>query len=216
MKFDTLIQCTVIFAASFLQIEPAIAKECLADRDTNQAYQVGKNTSWAISIQQASKTFQDWIWRGDTFRCNSVSGVAAPCTYTWTKSRSNGYTVSGCAALEANNIPVIGGALDLIHLDASYGRTVTNTESTGWSQQVPGGKYATFVEVVVRRWTQGVFQGMDQNTGQKCSIDDSGTGSYWIPGHYYDWNGSARYCNWTANEAINGTDSAYGMVWIHN
>ncbi|MCA8106190.1 MULTISPECIES: hypothetical protein [Burkholderia] len=215
MKSKSLFNSAIAGVVCLFQVGHAVAgTTCLLDSQTKQANLVGNSSSWSIPIQQATNTWQDWIWRGDTFLCNGVRNVAAPCTYTWTKTRSNGYTVSGSASLNPESIPIVGGILNLLHVDASYGRTVTNTESTGWSQQVPAGKYATFVEVVVRRWKQGVFQGAYQITSKRCTIDEIGDGHFaW--GHVYSWNGSARYGNWTANQAVNGSNSAYGMVWIH-
>lgn len=174
------------------------AEECLMDWYTKMAYLVGKSDSWAIADTQASNTWDDWIWRGDVFYCNPAGGQ---CDYSWKKSNTQSYTWAVGGKIGLGNIPFIGKTIGSFELNGTYSKTSSYTEEFGWSQKINQGYYAQPVQVVVRRWKRGHFQGADISTGRGCNGGD---------GTWYYWKGDATYGQWEANIE----QSRYGMYHI--
>lgn len=208
MKFKKNVFAFLLMTMIFLVgANSAFATACFRDDYTNNAPALGDGDSWAIGIQQASNTWDDWIWRGPIFRC-STSGTNN-CTYAWGETKTTGYSWSVGASLDGGaGIPIVGSVLSLLHIDGRYGRDQSYSTNFTWSVNVQPGYYAQPIQVVVRRWKSGVFQGMQVNTGRKCVW---GGGPDVHDGHWYDWDGSRRYGHWEANVE----ESRYATYYVH-
>jgi len=209
----------VALSGLFVSLLPAIGNSanviCIANSQTNQAFQVIDNNSVPIPVTQAANTWDDWTWRGPEFYCTATGSDL--CTYTWGKSQTIGYDFSvGGGFGDLGNIKLLGGTiLSLFGLEGSYGYNRSWTETFTWSQQISGGYFAQPVMVVRRRWTSGVFKGTYYKTNSACSHGD-GTGGNWnldngTPGFFYWWNPNATFGSWTGNLAV----TKFGMYYVH-
>jgi hypothetical protein len=187
----------LVLAASTLPLAHA-GDACFTSGESNNfASQLGDRTSWGIATQQARNPWDDWIWRGPEFYCNSAG---KDCVYNWTQSNSKAYQWSAGVDMKLDNLPIIGSALNMFNVKGQYQYTSTYMESFGWSQTISPGQRAQPVQVVVRRWKSGYFQGgwwkVDNGSCHKAS-PIAGNGA--IRGNRYWWDGKMRYGSWSAN-----------------
>jgi hypothetical protein len=150
------------------------------------------DTTWAQGTQRAANTWQDWVWRGDTFRCpTNVPG----CSYAWGQTKTSGWSWSVGVSV---NIPNAGS------ITPNYGRNGSTTTSFTFTVNLKPGQFAQPVQVVQRQWRQGIFVGAFRSTGYLCDGRHPGIYSYW-------WDGEYRWGNWSLNERV----SDYGTynVW---
>lgn len=198
---------TVILSlVSLFTVNQSFADSCMRDDFTKNAARIGDNDSWAISKTQAGNTWEDWIWRGPVFRCPSTGTVS--CAYAWNETKTTGYSWGVGTTIDLKGLPIIGGALSLVHVNANYSRTQSFSTSFTWTVNVQPGYYAQPIQVVVRRWVSGDFQGMQVNTGRKCVW---GGGPDVHDGHWYTWDGSLRYGSWETNRE----ESRYATYYVH-
>lgn len=184
----------------------AIAATCELDYVTKQQFMVGTPDSKAVSRTQNRNTWQDWIWRGDIFRCNASGGNK--CTYAWGRSNTKGYSWELGGGLDPKGVPMIKGWLNLLAVNGTYGQTKSWTESFTWSQTFDGGVFVQPVQVVERRWIAGDFQGVLWRTNSRCSrLDWGGVGWSNQPGTYYWWEDGYRWGKWDTN----AEQKRYGM-----
>lgn len=187
MKTKSVAHKLLLLAVATAFAGSASANECLMDWFTHEAPIVGKSDSWAIATSQAKNTWDDWIWRGPTFYCNPAGG---DCTYSWSQSNTKGYSWAVGGKVGVGSIPIVGKIVGSFELNGTYTRSTSWTETFGWTQTIRRGQHAQPVQVVVRRWKQGYFQGADRLiAGSNCS--DGGS--------WYYWDGNARYGSWSAN-----------------
>lgn len=193
IAITTLMSVTSAFAGS---------TECIANFRTNKAFQVGDSSdSKAIQKQAAAKPWEDFIWRGPIKLCNATTGNK--CTYSWTQSKTSGYTWEAGGGIDPGKIPVVGGLLSLLSINGSYGRNKSWTESFGWSQTFDGNNYVQPVQVVQRRWIAGDFKGTFWSTGNSCSkLEWSGTAWTNYSGLKYWWEDGYRWGNWSTNAEV--------------
>ncbi len=187
-----------VLAAGTLPLAHA-GDACFTKSESNNfANQLGDRTSWGIATQQASNTWDDWIWRGPAFYCNPAGG---DCSYNWTQSNTKSYQWSAGVDMKLDNLPIIGSTLNMFNLKGQYQYTSTYTEIFGWTQTIRRGQNAQPVQVVVRRWKRGYFQGgwWKVNDGA-CSIHyGTGRSPTVTPGNRYWWDGNIHYGDWSAN-----------------
>jgi hypothetical protein len=193
---------SIFFAALagtlLLQSGAALADICIAkSKSNNFASALGDDSSWAIERTQATRTYDDWVWRGpEFFRCPK-QGVNF-CTDSYGKSHQVGYEWAVGGSLNFGGIPIVGGALKLVGPTGSYTRINYWTET--WNRSISlQPRYASRpIQVVVRRWVGGNFRGMHVNTGRRCSF---GKGSN-EEGAMYRWDGNRTFGNWSANKQV--------------
>ncbi|PPU90166.1 hypothetical protein [Xanthomonas albilineans] len=201
----------VLPAATTLQIAHA-GDACFPSNDGNRGFVnlLGDRTSWGITAMQARNTWDDWIWRGPSFYCNP-KGLR--CNYTWTKANTSGYQWAIGVDLDVSKIPVVGDFLGMFNIKGQYQKQKSYTETFGWSQWLKPGSTAQPVQVVVRRWKAGYFQGgwWRVNGGSCEIIRHLGRIAYSEPGNRYWWDGTASYGNWNAEVE----ESRYAMynIW---
>ncbi|WP_052688189.1 hypothetical protein [Xanthomonas sp. MUS 060] len=187
-----------VLAATPLQIAHA-GDACFPSNDGNGGFvsMLGDSTSWGIPTSQASNTWDDWIWRGPSFYCNP-RGLT--CTYSWTKSNTSGYQWSVGVDMNLGAIPVIGTFLGMFNIRGEYQKQKSYTETFGWTQMMQPGTTAQPVQVVVRRWKGGDFQGgWWRVDGGSCTIRYRvGRAVYTKPGNRYWWDGTVHYGSWNA------------------
>ena len=166
---------------------------CLDDGVTDNAFAVGSaHDSPAVAKQQASNTWNDWVWRGPKYFCTATGTLT--CTYHWLYSHQEGYEWAAGLSISGGGVPIIGGILKAFDASGSYTRINYWTETFGWDQEIARHYFAQPVQVVVRRWTSGDFKGVNYNTGNYCRMKAD-----YADGHKYWWNPNGRFGYWGAN-----------------
>ncbi|WP_052688140.1 hypothetical protein [Xanthomonas sp. MUS 060] len=200
----------VLPATTALQIAHA-GDACFPSNDGKGGFVnlLGDHTSWGIPTIQARNTWDDWIWRGPSFYCNP-KGLA--CTYIWTQANTSGYQWSVGVNLDVSKIPVVGDFLGMFNINGQYQQNKSYTETFGWSQIIEPGLNAQPVQVVVRRWKTGYFQGgwWRVNGGSCQIIHHLGKLVSYEDGNRYWWDGTARYGTWNADVE----ERRYAMYYI--
>lgn len=154
---------------------------------------------------QASKTWDDWVWRGkNDGTVQFCSSNSKGCSFTWGKSKSTsyaytiGWSVGGGFGLSK-------GALSAT-VSGQYQRqktwTKTQSENFDMRTEMKPGQWAQPVIVAVRRWKQGHFFG-----GHFCDVV-SRSNKY---AYTYDW-ANKKYGSWSGNEYQWG----YKMIQVVN
>lgn len=178
------------------------ADECLYPR--NEPLVLGDGSKKLI-YQQAKNTWDDWIWRGDIYKCQST-GVQR-CDYQWSKAVANAYAWNVGGTLNLDKLPVIGKYLPG-SINAGYTKTKTITTTFGWNVSLEPGYSAQPIQVVTRRWMRGVYKGVYVQTGEKCY----GTKIKYVfnPSRtsVYRWDANRIGTSWTSNVA-QGTYATY-------
>ncbi|MEB3755171.1 hypothetical protein [Acinetobacter sp. MD2(2019)] len=208
LRKTTLISFTI---CSVLFSHVASATTCISDTKSQNAARLGDKDSWALGKTQANKTWDDWIWRGPIFKCTNTGTIS--CSYAWNETKTTGYSWGVGTSLDMpKGLPIIGDYLSLIHFNAKYDRQQSFSTSFTWTVNIQPGYYAQPIQVVVRRWVSGDFQGMQVATGKECSYDVlNGRELRHIRGHEYYWDGSIRYGHWQTNKE----ESRYATYYIH-
>ncbi|MFC8672545.1 hypothetical protein ACFUEN_07710 [Streptomyces griseorubiginosus] len=192
---------TPFLALMLIAANPASAlpnSYCMADDYSDQAQYVpmndGSMQTRSIGINSASNTWDDWIWRGDLRVC---SRSAQSCTLSWNieKSSSSGWAAGATATLGNASSPSKKWYNFVLGLIPNYSKSTSITTNFDWSTTIRPGQTAQPVQVVVRRWTQGQYQGAYVKGGA-CTL---GLGN---AGHQYTWNGNLKWGHWTANERV--------------
>ena len=145
------------------------------------------DTTWAKPQSQAGNTWQDWVWRGPTFRCPPN---APSCSYSWQESKTSGWQWSVGVSV-SNPVPWLNQVLASI--TPSYGRNGSTTTSFTFGTNLSPGQYAQPIQVVERRWTQGTFVGAFRTDHSGC---EHGSERYW-------WDGNYQWGHWEANLRVN-------------
>ncbi|WP_018609306.1 hypothetical protein [Uliginosibacterium gangwonense] len=211
MKYSNIVKTCVLTLSLVLSAWSAQADECVPYHAT-RASAFGKNDSGAYIQQQANNTWDDWVWRGPSFFCNSGGGGGGTCTYAWTQAKTTGYQWTVGISVDLKNIPVLGSGFKWLSylapfgVNGSYSQSRSYTETFGWTQVINQGYYAQPVQVIRRRWVSGNYRGMDVDTGRYCSttIDSSGDG------HMYRWDGNRSFGYWSGNIEV----TRFGMYHI--
>ncbi|MET8976435.1 hypothetical protein ABZX85_12545 [Streptomyces sp. NPDC004539] len=194
-------------------VASASSQECLGNSSTPANADIAGNWSTdhqtrSVAVQQARKTWQDWVWRGDlnhlTYQC---PWNVPSCTYAWSKSKTTGWKYSVGLSLK---VPaVFSKALsELASITPNYERSGSTTTSYTWQITMRPGQFAAPIQVVERRWTQGVYVGVYHSTGRSCLPSPTDVTA---KPHFYDWYPNERWGSWTSNIAV----SDYGTyhVW---
>ncbi|MFF7265484.1 hypothetical protein ACFZCL_35100 [Streptomyces sp. NPDC008159] len=153
------------------------------------------DTTWAKSQTQAPRTWQDWVWRGDTFQC---PWNAPSCSYAWQRSKTTGWQWSVGLSVE-NPVPYLNKVLGSI--TPSYGRTGSTTTSYTFTTNLAPGQFARPIQVVERRWTKGTFVGAFRTDGSGCGRN----------GHTYWWDGNYEFGTWETNLRVK--DYGTYQIW---
>ncbi|MFJ9895557.1 hypothetical protein ACIQPR_19815 [Streptomyces sp. NPDC091280] len=186
----------------------AAGSVCLENADGSQDDIAGNwstpDKTVSVTTQQASNTWQDWTWRGPTFQCPwNVSS----CSYAWQQSKTTGWSWS--VGLNVKTPTALGKFVsELAALTPSYGRNGSTTTSYTFTTTLSPGQFAQPIQVVQRRWTQGVYRGVYHSTGKRCTSSPSN------PNHsayFFTWSPNERWGSWTTNLKV----SDYGTynVW---
>ncbi|MFJ2112524.1 MULTISPECIES: hypothetical protein [unclassified Streptomyces] len=156
----------------------------------------------AVGTQQAGNTWQDWVWRGDTFKCPTN---VPSCSYAWQKSQTTGWQWSAGLSIK---VPNFFGS-DLGSLTPSYGRNGSTTTSFTFTVNLKPGQSAQPIQVVERRWTQGVYKGIYKANGKTCLVSPSNPNG---KAFRYDWYPNEQWGSWTTNLRVNdwGTYNVQG------
>lgn len=173
------------------------ADECLYPR--NEPLALGDDSQRIIQ-QQAKNTWDDWIWRGDVFKCQAV-GVQR-CDYQWSKAVATAYAWNVGGTLNLDKIPVVGKYLPG-SINAGYSKTKTVTTTFGWNVSLEPGYSAQPIQVVTRRWMRGVYKGVFVNTGGQCN----GSSKWAISPRpdrtsMYRWDANRIGTSWASNVAV--------------
>lgn len=154
------------------------------------------DTSRTRVKQQAANTFEDWVWRGSTFRCPSN---VPQCTYAWGQSKTTGWSWSTGVSINLAGLKLPGT------VSGEFRRSGETTTSFTYTVFLKPGQYAQPVQKVIRRWQSGDFVGAFRQTGKTCSI------SSWENGKEYYWDGGYPWGSWTRNIRVN--DFGTYNVW---
>ncbi|MEW2116413.1 hypothetical protein AB0945_14710 [Streptomyces sp. NPDC005474] len=145
------------------------------------------DTTWAKSQTQAGNTWQDWVWRGPTFRCpTNVPG----CSYAWNQTKTTGWQW-GVSLSVSNPVPYLNQVLSSI--TPSYGRNGSTSTAFTYTTNLGPGQFAQPIQVVERRWTKGTFVGAFRTDHSGCG---NGQERYW-------WDGNYEFGTWTNNFRVN-------------
>ncbi|MFJ2904121.1 hypothetical protein ACIQOU_16760 [Streptomyces sp. NPDC091279] len=203
---------TLALAPMVLLASPGIAsadsQECLGNSE-NSSHDMAGNWSTdhqttSVSLQQASKTWQDWIWRGPTFQC---PWNVPSCSYAWQQAKTTGWQWSAGLSVKVP-IPVIGN--DLASLTPSYNQSGSTTTSFTFTTNLSPGQFAQPIQVVERRWTSGVYQGIYHSNGSRCLVNSTNPNG---KAYEYTWSPNERWGSWATNLRV----SDYGTynVWTN-
>jgi hypothetical protein len=154
------------------------------------------DTSRTRVKQQAAKTWEDWVWRGSTFRCPTN---VPQCTYAWGQSKTTGWSYTTGVSIDLAGLKLPGS------LSAEFQRRGETTTSFTYTVFLRPGQYAQPVQKVVRRWQSGDFVGAFRTNGRTCSI------SSWDNGREYYWDARYAWGNWSRNVRVN--DFGTYHVW---
>ncbi|MBF7693229.1 hypothetical protein [Acinetobacter pollinis] len=153
--------------------------------------------SHRIVTQQARRTWEDWIWRGQPYRC-PVNGTEN-CTYMWMKAKTTGYSWAVGGTFNLDKLPVIGKILPG-SINGNFNPTKTITTTFGWNMTLKPGFYAQPIQVIQRRWMRGVYQGALVQTGGMCSGAPDWAVKIWPKRHsMYRWDANRKAGGWTSN-----------------
>ncbi|WP_405870358.1 MULTISPECIES: hypothetical protein [unclassified Streptomyces] len=187
-------------------VASAASTECLQNADSSQTDIAGNSSmdhqTQSVTTQWASNTWQDWIWRGPTFRCPTN---VPSCSYAWQQAKTTGWKASIGLSIKVP-IPYVGKLFD--ELTPSYDRTGSTTTSYTFTTNLKPGQYAQPIQVVERRWTKGVYQGIYHSTGKSCLPSPTRpNGKAW----QYTWSPNERFGTWTTNLSVRdyGTYNVY-------
>jgi hypothetical protein len=167
---------------------------CLQNADNSQHDIVGNwstpDKTRSVITQQARKTWQDWVWRGDVKQCpwNSPG-----CSYAWQKSKTTGWQWSVGLSVSAK-IPFT--KTDLGSITPEYGRSGSTTTAFTFTTNLKPGQFAQPIQVVERRWTKGVYVGIYKSTGQSCLPSPTRPDG---KAYRYKWYPNERWGSWTTN-----------------
>ncbi|MET9090343.1 hypothetical protein ABZX77_52350 [Streptomyces sp. NPDC004237] len=185
-------------------VASASSQECLGNSSTPANADIAGNWSTkyqtrSVTVQQASNTWQDWVWRGDlnhlTYQC---PWNVPSCTYAWSQSKTTGWKWS--VGLKLKLPSALNKSLsELAELTPSYERNGSTTTAFTWQITMRPGQFAAPIQVVERRWTQGVYQGIYHSTGRSCLPNP---GDINARPHFYTWSPNERWGNWTSNIAV--------------
>jgi hypothetical protein len=153
------------------------------------------DTTWAKAQTQAGNTFQDWVWRGPTFRCPTN---VPSCSYAWGQQKTTGWKWSVGLSV-SNPVPYLNQVLGSI--TPSYERNGSTSTTFTFTTNLSPGQYAQPIQVVERRWTQGTFVGAFRTDHSSCG---RGEERYW-------WDGNYQFGKWQANLRVN--DYGTYNVW---
>ncbi|KDN75580.1 hypothetical protein DF19_08690 [Streptomyces olindensis] len=194
-------------------VASASSQECLGNSSTPANADIAGNWSTqhqtrSVTVQQARKTWQDWVYRGDldhkTFQC---PWNVPSCSYAWQQSKTTGWKWS--VGLNVKVPSVLSKAVsELAALTPSYERNGSITTAFTWTITLKPGQKAAPIQVVERRWTQGVYQGIYHSTGKSCLPTTTDINA---KPHFYTWDPNARWGSWTTNMAV--SDWATYNVW---
>ena len=201
---------TLALAPMVLLASPGVAsaasQECLQNSE-NSSHDMAGNWSTdhktqSVTVQHASNTWQDWIWRGPTFQC---PWNVPSCSYAWQQSKTTGWQASVGLSIKIP-IPKVGSFLD--EITPSYTRSGSTTTSYTFTTNLSPGQFAQPIQVVQRRWTQGVYQGIYHSTGAKCLPSPTNPNG---KAFEYTWSPNERWGSWATNLKV----SDYGTynVW---
>ncbi len=199
MRKSRLFRPALVIAAALSSVQAATVEDACFSKEQSNNYSefLGDRASWGIARKQADRTWEDWIWKGAEFHCKAEGD---DCNYSPAQGLRSGYDWSTGVDMTLDHLPVIGTALNMFNISGQYQYSDSYTERFGWSQQLKRGQRARPVQVVVRRWKSGDFQGgwWRVNHGE-CWIDNGVRGTGAVAGNRYWWDGNARYGNWSAN-----------------
>lgn len=148
------------------------------------------STTWAKGTNQASNTWQDWVWRGPTWQCPwNVPG----CSYAYQESKTAGWEWSIGLSISVP-IPYIDKVLSSI--TPSYGRSGSTTTAYTYTVQLRPGQFAQPISVVERRWQQGTYVGAFRTDGSLCDPRHLRVYRYW-------WDGDYEFGHWSTNVRVN-------------
>ncbi|MCF9047204.1 hypothetical protein [Acinetobacter nectaris] len=156
--------------------------------------------SQRIIQQQARNTWDDWIWRGQSFQCPSTGTQS--CQYQWSQAQTTGYSWAVGGTLNLDKIPVIGKYMPA-SINGSYSHNQSVTTTFGWNITLNPGYSAQPIQVVTRRWMKGVYKGAWVNDGGRCNGE-----SKWAPSirpdrtSMYNWDPNRIATSWSTNAAI--------------
>lgn len=153
------------------------------------------DTTWAKSQTQAANTWEDWVFRGPTFRCpTNVPG----CSYAWGETKTSGWQWNVNVTVN-NPIPYLNKILPSV--TPSYGRSGSTSTTFTNTVNLSPGQYAQPIQLVLRRWTKGTFVGAFRTDHSSCG---GGQERYW-------WDGNYEFGTWTANLRVRdyGTYNVY-------
>ncbi|MDQ0931182.1 hypothetical protein [Streptomyces turgidiscabies] len=120
------------------------------------------DTTWAKSQTQAANTWEDWVFRGPTFRCpTNVPG----CSYAWGQTKTSGWQWNVDVAV-SNPIPYLNKILPSV--TPNYGRSGSTSTSFTNTVNLRPGQYAQPIQLVLRRWTKGTFVGAFRTDHSSC------------------------------------------------
>jgi hypothetical protein len=200
----TKVALFAVAISSVVSFGEALAGTCHL-RQTSSMLAVNGKTKEVLT-QQASNTWNDWIWRGKDYSVECPKRGSTGCGQTKSVSKTTGYQWNIGGEISAGAIPIIGGALKWLGLEGSYGqnKSITTrfdsniTVSPGW------GMYP--VQFIKRRWVGGVLQGADvRDSRTRCSVGIADpTGNWW-----YNWDGGRRFGSWSTNREVARGDTWY-------
>ncbi|KPI05883.1 hypothetical protein OK074_4373 [Actinobacteria bacterium OK074] len=175
-------------------VAAASSTVCLQNSDSSQTDIAGNsstpNQTRSVGVQQANKTWQDWVWRGPTYQC---PWNVPSCSYAWQKSKTTSWKWSVGLSIKVP-IPKVGNLLD--EITPSYDRSGSTSTSYTFTINMKPGQYAQPIQVVERRWTQGTYVGIYHSTGKSCLPSPTRpNGKAW----QYTWSPNERWGSWTTN-----------------
>lgn len=170
----------------------AAQTRCLFENEWN----LPGDTTRAVARQQAHNTWEDWVWRGPTYRC---PWNVPKCTYAWQQSKTTSWQWSVGLTIGGQSNP----ATKLAQLTAGYQRSGSTTTAYTFSVDLNPGQYAQPIQVVQRRWRQGDFVGA-WRLGGTCRKDGRNLNEY-------TWDGNHRWGTWQHNIRVN--DYGTYHVW---
>jgi len=184
---------------------PAFAAqpECLSD-GTTEGFDIVpiEGATRAEPMQQATNTWEDWLWQGDDYVCNEK---AKACEYNWKATKTTIVTITiGTALNLGNNNSPVGHWFNYAQsIIPSFSHTTEFSSTFDRNVLLKPGQTAHPIQIATRRWRSGQYRGgyFKLDNGESC---EQGTG------HWYWKSPDRTWGSWSDNVLVN----TWATYWI--
>ena len=163
--------------------------ECLADSVSEGFDGVFlEGVTRAEVTEQAANTWDDWIWKGESYICSSD---AKRCEYSLGKSHtsSTNFSIGGLAQFGNRNSPSKSWLNAFLFVIPNYTKVEEYTTDFSTKINFKPGDTVYPIQVATRRWRSGIYRGgyFKLAGSDACSADGGGSGHWYVRAEDRPW-----------------------------